>query len=644
MAVRLNFITAAAAAIILHVAAARDDIGASNVLKVHQPRHAPPRPADAPDVDYENHPFDQYRHLYDDRHYHERRRRRDSKSSHQNDGLRSRIRWLKNNNDEDSMIYAQTQDVLSDNNFEETKTTESTTTNTSPTTTLDPTTDSLYKPLRIQFDVRHLIKEMEIARSSGNTIVMTKLQLLIYEVLPMTAQVWGDTLRVIPGSSAEAWLPNDGEGSNEQDAGSNPGNDGTESVLYEDPVRVFYCPDETTSGISGGADLLIYATVNRHCGGEIYIPTSRNRRTRSGNNQAQEAGGGGGTLASALSCQRDQYDRPITGSIDFCLSGMDGTSSVDVDEAIAQKESQGFGPSPNDNGENVIVGSNGASTIWDGWFGKSMDLDSPLETNGMLFSILLEWLFMAFFTDIMGAVFSPAVNVLSPLVLAYLEDSGWYRANYQSNYVHIGTFGHGAGCAFLEESCIDSDGNVPEAMEGTFATAYCDWVDTNALIGIGKTGQTLESAPEFFQYVDDNSNLRPYTFTAADYCPIPHLSQYSCFVDGGRATQEQLNAGEYYGSDSRCVETDGRGECVYRSDDDTADQPLAKCVCDSEDDTTKGCFRTPLKFSESYGPAIAQTNRANKAVFLAIVGSLVIGLAILYIVVRQWKARQNVFM
>jgi len=342
----------------------------------------------------------------------------------------------------------------------------------------------------------------------------------------------------------------------------------------------------------------------------------------------------------------------------------------------------------------------------------------------------------------MGAVFSPAVNVLSPLVLAYLEDSGWYRANYQSNYVHIGTFGHGAGCAFLEESCIDSDGNVPEAMEGNFCNslisasggsidlsssgpqkcdpthtqkAYCDWVDTNALIGIGKTGQTLESAPEFFQYVDDNSNLRPYTFTAADYCPIPHLSQYSCFVDGGRATQEQLNAGEYYGSDSRCVETDGsrsyslclqtncnqdlgqveiiaggqrrtceydgqvhildddennsepvrikcpkaalicpelfcpancagRGECVYRSDEDTADEPLAKCVCDSEDDTTKGCFRTPLKFSESYGPAIAQTNRANKAVFLAIVGSLVIGLAILYIVVRQWKARQNVFM
>ena len=351
-----------------------------------------------------------------------------------------------------------------------------------------------------------------------------------------------------------------------------------------------------------------------------------------------------------------------------------------------------------------------------------------------------------FFTDIMGAVFSPAVNVLSPLVLAYLEDSGWYRANYQSNYVHIGTFGHGAGCSFLEDNCIDSDGNVPEAMEGNFCNslistrggtinvanarssqkcdpthtqkAYCDWMET------GKNGQTLEPAPEFFQYVGDNPNLRPYTFTAADYCPIAHLRQNSCFEKGGRSNSEQLLVGEYYGPDSRCVETDGsrsyslclqticnqdsgqveiiaggqrriceydgqvhtvyndgeeddddddddddvsgpvrikcpkasmicpelfcpancagRGECVYSTD--AAEQTLAKCVCDSEEDTSGGCFGTPLRFSESYGPALAQPNRANKAVFLAIVGSLVIGLAILYIALRQWKARQNVFM
>jgi hypothetical protein len=385
------FTTAAAAAAVLlrsqadaaqYYSNGNNEMSTYTNQKVHRAR-PPPRPRGAPDVEYENHPFDQYRHLYDNGDTNHKRGRRtlfyNSKSLHRIDGLRSPT----TEHEDSTSIFQTLEDgVVSGNNSSETKTAESST----PTTTLDPTTDQLYKPLRIQFDVRHLIKEMELARSAGNTNVMTKLQLLIYEVLPMTAQVWGDTLRVIPvsggiyplaarGSSAEAWLPN--AQSNEQDAST--GNATTiASVLYDDPVRAFYCPDETTSGISGGADLLIFATVNRHCDVESYYPTNKRKRRT----QAQEAGGEGGTLASALSCQRDQYDRPITGSIDFCLSGMSGTSSVeDVDEAIAQKEEQGFGPTPNDNGENVIVGGNGAQVKWDGWFRNSMDVESPLGSN-----------------------------------------------------------------------------------------------------------------------------------------------------------------------------------------------------------------------------------------------------------------------
>ena len=59
------FITAASAVmLLLHHASA-----AALVIHVDSSgpgRHAPPRPIDAPDVEYENHPFDQYRHLYDD--------------------------------------------------------------------------------------------------------------------------------------------------------------------------------------------------------------------------------------------------------------------------------------------------------------------------------------------------------------------------------------------------------------------------------------------------------------------------------------------------------------------------------------------------------------------------------------------------
>ena len=69
-----------------------------------------------------------------------------------------------------------------------------------------------------------------------------------------------------------------------------------------------------------------------------------------------------GTLASALSCQRDQYDRPITGSIDFCLEGMRGTSVLNVAGLIAQEEKGGM--------TGVMVGGEGdVSEKWDGWNG-----------------------------------------------------------------------------------------------------------------------------------------------------------------------------------------------------------------------------------------------------------------------------------
>ena len=358
---------------------------------------------------------------------------------------------------------------------------------------------------------------------------------------------------------------------------------------------------------------------------------------------------------------------------------------------------------------------------------------------------------MLYYTEIMGAVFSQSVNILSPLTLALLEDSGWYRANYESEYVQISMFGHGAGCDFIEENCIDSDGNVPQVFTEHFCNTpieisgnglidtqssggqtcdpshtqktYCDLVNTNEVVAIGKTGTALEPAPPKFQYF--RPNMRPYIFTNADYCPVPHLDPQSCINFNGRSqiSSEQLEAGEYYGPDSKCVETDGtrdyslclqtrcntrlgkvqitaggqrrtcdydgqvhevlfnyngrgdlrikcpkaalvcpelfcpancagRGECKYLADRESEDDDVfgnaatepAKCVCDSESDTTSGCYETALEFPAVYGYAYENPNGADKTMFLVIVGSVVGGLAAMFVVVRQWKARQNVFM
>lgn len=364
------------------------------------------------------------------------------------------------------------------------------------------------------------------------------------------------------------------------------------------------------------------------------------------------------------------------------------------------------------------------------------------------------WDEMLHYTEIMSAVFSQSVNILSPLTLAYLEDSGWYRANYESEYVQISMFGHGAGCDFIETNCIDSYGNVPEVFEEQFCNTpisissaglietasskqtcdpshvqktYCDFVNTNEVVMIGKQGTVLEPAPPKFQYVEDAPNMRPYVFTNADYCPVPHLDPQSCLEYSGRSmSSEQKEAGETYGPNSRCIETDGsrnyslclqtrcnarlgkvqimaggqqrtcqydgqihkilydyngngdltikcpkaalicpnlfcpancagRGTCRYatdRYDDDysnddgydTSSSALAQCVCNSDDDYTAGCYESELTFPAVYGYTYENPNKANKTLFMIIVGSLIAGLAVLFVAVRQYKARQNVFM
>ena len=168
---------------------------------------------------------------------------------------------------------------------------------------------------------------------------------------------------------------------------------------YEDPVRLLYCPD-ATAGIGGGADLLVYATVNRHCEGSTntavdsngkrkrgdddaddglfdrnlhennnfnYNHDSKNRINNNSNRRVQN-NGAMGTLASALSCQRDQYDRPITGSIDFCLGGMGevSTTNFNIAQAISERE---------------MSNNFGASEKWLGWNGQKTSSSSTNNNN-----------------------------------------------------------------------------------------------------------------------------------------------------------------------------------------------------------------------------------------------------------------------
>jgi hypothetical protein len=162
------------------------------------------------------------------------------------------------------------------------------------------------------------------------------------------------------------------DGGNNEGGGVEGGGGGGSTSTYDDPVRLMYCPDETSSGIGGGADLMVYATVNRHCG------------TSSSSVRGGDGGGGGGgfpgMLASALSCQRDQYDRPITGSIDFCLDGM---TVPDGNEMSGRDNSGGIEGTGVD--ETSTVGWDTVSCYaggdWDGGDGAGID-DGACASGG----------------------------------------------------------------------------------------------------------------------------------------------------------------------------------------------------------------------------------------------------------------------
>ena len=414
----------------------------SNNKLYHNPKVAPSRPTNAPDVDYGGvHPFDVHRHLYDP--IFAEKKKRNLKQQHNNIWLRK----LKNDKDKDKdkdkekeeekeeeityekeeeeeeTITSTTTEPPTANESDETSTqntlqfqggnteqqqtlsfqgsdtsklniaaatsetndssSSSSSSSTHKTTKLDPTTDHLYKPLRIQFNVQQIVQQMNVALSANDLIAATKHYLLIYEILPMTAITWGDILRVIPvtggiyplaaqGSNVDQLLPN-GQ-SNENDASTGSGSSG--DPYYDDPVRRMYCPDETTSGIEGGADLLIYATVNKHCGGATLGGGGGTSTSATNNGGRRKLNSGAmGTLASALSCQRDQYDRPITGSIDFCLNGMKNVQTLNVQELIRMKQQQQ--QSTNNNIDNDLVGMDtGASEKWDGWYPNNNDGDN----------------------------------------------------------------------------------------------------------------------------------------------------------------------------------------------------------------------------------------------------------------------------
>jgi len=149
--------------------------------------------------------------------------------------------------------------------------------------------------------------------------------------------------------------------------------------------------------------------------------------------------------------------------------------------------------------------------------------------------------------------FSPAggsadmAHSLSPLTMALLEDSGWYRANFALATTPL--FGRGAGCGFVKDDCMSAyimpasvDDDVPEYSRGFFcresSLGYhqplgCDYTHNHKADCGAVTG------------IDGN-------------CPMRKENIVSC-VDQSNAPSL---AGEMYSENSRCFETNINAVCL----------------------------------------------------------------------------------
>ena len=168
----------------------------------------------------------------------------------------------------------------------------------------------------------------------------------------------------------------------------------------------------------------------------------------------------------------------------------------------------------------------------------------------------------------MGPIFSGYSDILSPLTLALLEDSGWYKVTYEN--APLSPYGKGRGCDFVNEPCIVND-QIPEYGNDVFCNTVSYFGDDGIGADVFQCDPTHKSftACDLFDINDmpddvaatisddrvqlfSDPNLVS-TFTRADFCPLPVIDgRLDCTNEEDNAGL-QIYRGESRGLSSRCI-------------------------------------------------------------------------------------------
>jgi len=451
------------------------------------------------------------------------------------------------------------------------------------TNTTSTSTD-LFQNLRISF----FTTALDDIRSADNG---AQIDFIKSEILPRMSDFWSTALSVVPVSGALKVSASE-----------------LDNRLYCGDSEFTAVPSEHISTGVSGTDLILYVSgtpSTRFCSGT--------------------------TLAVAVACNFDQYDRPTAGSINFCLTQVQLNSAGTASASVIQDN---VDVAIHEAAHVLGMSSNSYRFFWDSETGQPRTArpfytSTTVCVNGQTQSLILpdegtmkffdaangqryasivtpkvrtvarnqfdcqslsgaqlenqptgsdsctgdHWDERLFYPESLTAIISPTTNILSPLTLALMEDSGWYKANYTQSRAN--PWGLGAGCDFTTNPCLIPNGNTPDIPE--YARGYfcnegskrgcapelthkvaCTVIDYNYILPL-----TLPDA--IFQYFPN----KPTTGgpRQGDYCPV-----YGSTYQGLEAAQldcenpanvDSINFyTEVYGSDSLCWETStGEGRC-----------------------------------------------------------------------------------
>jgi len=453
--------------------------------------------------------------------------------------------------------------------------------------------DDPFKPIRIHFDTTALDEQY----TSFNE---PKIAFVKNVILPRTRDFWSAALSVVPVQDNLFVSTSELQGR-----------------IYCGDTEFSKVPNDHISNGVPNADLILYvsgAPSRRFCG-----PS---------------------TLAVAVACNFDQFDRPTAGAINFCLD------QIELDEYGSASESV-----IDDNVDVAIheaahvlgMSSNSYRFFWDPDTGnvrtprpfqerdvicvngkeQTLILPDPntmkffIANNGQRYASIVtpkvatvarnqfdchelkgaqlenqptgegsctgdHWDERLFYSEMLSGVISPTTNILSPLTLALLEDSGWYKANYTK--VNNSPWGLGVGCDFISGLCLigggdGRDGELPSYSQGFFCNKAskrgcspalshkmsCTMIDYSL-----RGGEYMP--PETLQYFAKAEIGGP---READFCPV-YGSVYSglsaaeldCRIKSNEDSIDVIYS-EEYGENSMCFETSGsegrcyRAQCIY---------------------------------------------------------------------------------